>query len=78
MINKQQTRAAYAVAKALRRCAKVGLMGGVYDGNFCLWPTKIDHPADSGHRFFDVIREHGIILDSNDTGMTDLDGGAGV
>lgn len=51
------------------------LTGGVFDGNFCLWPAKLDHPSETGH-FFEEIRANGRILD--EVNMPGLDGGAGV
>lgn len=65
---------AVRIEKALAACHKAGLMGGVYDGMFCLWPEKGPHPADYDRDFFKKVDELGMIVH---TRMV-IDGGAGV
>ncbi len=60
---------------ALQACHAAGLKGGVYDGNFCVWPVEGNDPRDTDH-FFEAIEEvGGAILYSI---SMDLDGGASV
>ncbi len=72
-MNLKQRMAAEQLETLLEECHELGLSGGVYGGNFCLWPSAINpHEGKSG--FFDVIEEKGQVL------MTKmyLDGGAGT
>jgi len=73
-MNKKQLACAKAMEKLLARCDKAGLQGGVYAGNFCLWPVKAKHPAEGDDSmFFANVEEVGVIISTNMT----LDGGAG-
>ncbi len=84
-MTQKQLRATEALKRALNRCAAAGLRGGVYGGGFCVWPVAGVDPREEEdasfierggpRRFFELIREHGAVLD--DVKM-DLDGGAGV
>jgi len=73
MDEKQKT-IACRLEKLLNAADDANLMGGVYEGSFCLWPINkaplIRHNAE----FFDAVEEHGIILLSR----MGLDGGAGI
>lgn len=76
-MNEKQKRAAESLRKALIRCGKAGLSGGVYDGTFCIWPasrTEEQHPAESKGCFFAAVEEDGELLRQYDM---ILDGGAG-
>jgi hypothetical protein len=77
-MTKTQMAAARRLEQALYACKKAGLMGGVYDGTFCLWPEDAPHPADAeGGRFFQAVDQYGVALNCVSSCMR-LDGGAGV
>ncbi len=74
-MNAKQKAAARRLEKALEHCHKTGLQGGVFDMSFCLWPVGTEpHPADTGMRFFEVVKEVGTIIYS----PMSLDGGSGI
>jgi hypothetical protein len=74
-MNKRQAAAAESLRKALNRCAKAGLQGGVFDGSFCVWPEKLEpSPFEMGAQFFDHVAEYGGNLWPVEM---HLDGGAG-
>ncbi len=78
-MNKAQQKATMNLQSALARCGKVGLTGGVFDTQFCIWPGQDKNPFEwhgYGHGdFFDsVVQLGGENLSGH--GM-DLDGGAG-
>jgi len=52
-------------------CHNAGLMGGVFDNSFCIWPIGNDPHA--GGRFSDNVYEFGEVINSD----MNLDGGAG-
>ena len=68
----EQIKAANSLQRALNKCGKTGLSGGVFGGHFCLWPSGSMpmHTAD----FFESVEERGVILH---TPEVILDGGAG-
>ena len=71
-MNSQQQKAIAALKRGLTMCHNAGLMGGVFESNFCVWPNgKNPHEGD---RFFDNIEEFGAFVDTD----MNLDGGAGV
>jgi len=72
-MNLKQKKAANRLQAALVAAGKAGLMGGVFNGSFCLWPENkhLEHDPI----FFERVEEVGIILY---TPEVDLDGGAGV
>jgi len=72
-VTRKQENAAASLKKALDRCHKAGLTGGVFDTAFCLWPYEFD-PHSGGMAFFEVVSKNGKIVDTNML----LDGGAGV
>jgi hypothetical protein len=75
-LHQEQNAAIANLTKALDRCAKAGLMGGVYDRNFCVWPVGTYHPLEMKEfDFFEAVAHLG--GDSIVTEMM-LDGGAGV
>ena len=55
-MNKQQMKAIKSLEKALDRCDKVGLKGGVFDSNFCVWSQKID--IDHDNYFFAKVDKY--------------------
>lgn len=69
-MNLKQRMVAEQLETLLDECHELGLAGGVFGGNFCLWPEGVD--PHSG-KFFDVIEDKGEILDTK----MSLDGGAG-
>lgn len=75
-MNKKQINAINNLKKALDSCDKVGLRGGVFEGQFCIWPKDIDVQglAEKHNDFFDKVDEFGFSIDSKMW----LDGGAGV
>lgn len=68
----EQVKAANALKRALNKCGKAGLSGGVFSGHFCLWPagSMPMHTAEFG----EFVEDRGVILD---TPEIYLDGGAG-
>ena len=72
-MTKEQERAAEKLRKALIEVGRLGLAGGVYDGNFCLFPLG-QHP-EHDIDFFEGVEKVGIILY---TPGVNLDGGAGI
>ncbi len=77
-MNTKQLAAAKRLGKSLDACHKAGLMGGVYDGAFYVWPSDAKpDPRDSPHfGFFVALREEsgGDMIET----IMSLDGGAGV
>lgn len=74
-MTRKQMRAVKRLTAALDACHAAGLMGGVYEYSFRVWPidSKPD-PRDTGRHFFERIEEVGATAYSNMI----LDGGAGV
>ena len=75
-MNVRQLKAVESLRKALDRCHRAGLTGGVYDMRFYVWPVEcssrvIDGPS---RQFFDRANEFGLRLNSD----MSLDGGAGA
>jgi hypothetical protein len=70
-MNKEQFQASMQLTKALNRCHAVGLVGGVYEGKFCIWP-KEEKPHEAPW-FFAAIDELGDMIET----PMKLDGGAG-
>lgn len=71
----KQTAAIRRLEKTLAHCHKNGLMGGVFDGAFCVWPLGTEpHPQDS-ENFFRAVEKCGVILSAD---LMCLDGGSGV
>lgn len=48
-MNKKQTAAFVNLCKALERCGREGLQGGIFDVYVCMWPTKSDRPSIEGN-----------------------------
>jgi hypothetical protein len=69
----EQERAATQLLRALNKCHAVGLAGGVFDRNFCIWPHESAIDLVDGH-FFEDVEEYGRVLHT----YMSLDGGAGV
>jgi hypothetical protein len=67
----EQLLAETQLLRALNRCHDAGYRGGVFDGQFCLWPKTVD-PHDDDN-FFQTVENQGRILRS----PMALDGGAG-
>ncbi len=75
-LNKKQQRAVNSIRKALNKAHVAGLSGGVYDGSFCIWPTKVHETVmGSGRQFFEIVHVHGEVMSEV---IMHLDGGAGV
>jgi len=49
-MNEEQRKAIAALKRGLTMCQNAGLMGGVFDSQFCVWP--VDEDPHSGDRFF--------------------------
>ena len=79
-MNKKQIVAAKSLERALKKCGLVGLVGGVFDGSFCVWPSDCISPhrvEESGENdFFGAVEKEscGIVLHHGDMY---LDSGAG-
>ena len=74
-MTKEQCSALANLTKALDRCHHAGLMGGVYEYQFRVWPIGVKpDPRDTSTKFFEVVEEVG---GSTSSEMT-MDGGAGV
>lgn len=73
-MNPEQIKAAKRLRSALVGIGKAGLAGGVYDGNFCVYPAN-QRPSHDIDFFYNVEKKVGEILW---TPGVDLDGGAGV
>lgn len=71
-LNREQYKVANRLQHALDDMKKVGLVGGVYEGLFCIWPRGFD-PHQSTN-FFEAVEERGEILYT----ASSIDGGAGV
>ena len=77
IMNHDQDKAIKSLTRALNKCAKYGLSGGVYDGSFCVWPSELDpeRERNSGRYFdwFEAVDDRGKVISCN----MHLDGGAG-
>jgi hypothetical protein len=76
-MNTKQRKAAESMRKALDRCHKAGLAGGVYEYAMYVWPIEVtDELIDGGpsREFFDRAEILGLRLDSE----MNLDGGSGA
>ncbi len=71
-MNPQQRKAAEGLQLALARCHRAGLSGGIYEQQFCVWPSEDDIRA-TGTGFFEKADAVGLVLKTR----MDLDGGAG-
>ncbi len=74
-MTKKQLACAESLRKALDRCHKAGLRGGVYEYSLRVWPSKGIQPHDAKpeSRFFEVVEEVGFSISSKML----LDGGSG-
>jgi len=70
MTSKQNV-AATQLLKALNKCHKVGLAGGVFESTFYIWPKDVDPHKGN---FFEFIESCGMSLRS----PMSLDGGSGT
>lgn len=61
-MNRQQKQAATQLLRALNKCYAVGLAGGIYDGEFSVWPQDVDIELVDDQE--DFIEEHGRALRS--------------
>ena len=78
-MNLKQKQAAKQLKHALDMCHAHGLQGGVYSGNFCVWPSGGENPHEvqvsGANDFFGAVTREcsgAVILT-----RTPLDGGAG-
>lgn len=71
----EQKKAVTQLKRALNKCGSVGLKGGVYDSNFCLWPVG-ESPEEPSRTFFENVEDVGGVCWLPE--KIYLDGGAGV
>jgi len=76
-MNEEQKKAVASLRRALNKCAKAKLSGGVFDTSFCIWPSEFDPEKlrNDGvyHDFFSAVDNVGEVLSCD----MYLDGGAG-
>lgn len=73
----EQKKAVGSLRRALNKCAKAGLSGGIFDTKFCVWPSKLDPGmARSKGDYFDFFEAVDDIGQQISCDMH-LDGGAG-
>lgn len=46
-MNAQQNKVAKRLKKALDECHEAGLMGGIFDCKFCVWPIDAPDPRET-------------------------------
>ena len=71
----EQLKAAKSLERALNKCGRAGLKGGVYDGGFVIICGNADRESVVERLFRGDDEESGISLHTPDIA---LDGGAGV
>ena len=74
-LNEEQLKAAKSLERALNKCGKVGLSGGVYDSSFILFDENESREEVVESLFLNGEDERGVSLL---TPEISLDGGAGV
>jgi hypothetical protein len=68
----EQELAGTQLLRALNKCHRVGLAGGVYDRCFAIWPHESSIDLVDGH-FFEDVDEYGRVLPTH----MSLDGSQG-
>ncbi len=77
MLNEKQKRAVKSLIRALNNADAAGLVGGVYDSSFCVWPVGAIDLDSAGNNFFRLVSEHGHCIGCDEVSMR-LDGGSGT
>ena len=74
-MNNEQIKATESLQRALDKCHKTGLKGGVFDTSFCVWPS-VHEPRNNvdGDDFFESVERYGKTINTE----MFLDGGAGT